>query len=361
MNMDYMSQFMGPGLGGIMAGTEQRQLEDKRFADTQQVMQQTLASQGGESRANAEEARRVAREPLELEGKRLANEKLTDEQKRAMLSDYVNDNLQFGNMPGADETINQKYPRLQGHPIQKAMQEARAKDAARLPGQEGPSEVEKLQQRISQMDPKSRDAAAQREHQAALAKTAQEAAAARSKEHDDRLTQRQLEADMRRLERELALAEMKADAVKAKDPNMGQYMVKLVAEQRALKNNTEMKLEDKVARMKEIQDEIDRQYQLMNQGRTDAATAGKVDVPGATRGRVPVNPVPAPPGMPPVREAPAAGGFTGSNGTPVPPAHVQKLLSHPDQAAANADFDAKYGRGSAAKARQSAPAVAPPK
>lgn len=361
MNMDYMSQFMGPGLGGIMAGTEQRQLEDKRAVDTQAVLQQIAASQGQESRAGAAEARTAALHPEELRGKQLANEKLTEDQKRQMLKDYTEAQLTIGGAPGGQETIAQNFPKLQNHPISREFAMAREKDKQRLPGAEGPTEVEKLQQRISQMDSTSRDAAAAREHQAKLAEAAQKAAALKSKEHDDRLTQRQLEADMRRLERELALAEAKAAAVKEKLPNMGQHMVKLVEEQRAIKNDPNMPLADKVQRMKEVQDEIDRQYQLMNQGRIDAATAGKPNIPQATRGRVEVNPTPAPPGQPPLRQAPPASAVVGSNGTPVPQHHLDKLLSHPDQAAANADFDAKYGRGSAAKARQQGGATTPPK
>ncbi len=304
MDMSGMAQFMGPGLGGIMAGTEQRQKEDQSYATTQNTLQQILASQGQEVRANDENARKAALHPEELKSKQLANEKLTEEQKHAMLTRYVEANLHYGNFPGADETIMQEFPKLQNHPIRKAMQEARAKDAARLPGQEGPTEVEKLQQRISQMDPKSRDAAAAREHQAALAKTAQDAAATRAREHDERITARQLQLKKMEVESKMQVAEMRAREVAKKLPNMGQYMVSLLTELNQIRGATGMDETTRVERMDSIQRQIDYQYTLMNQGGVERATAGKVD-PNAAAG-VPTHPTVVTPPPNPSNTAPAA-------------------------------------------------------
>ncbi len=330
MNMDYMSQFMGPGLGGIMAGTEQRQKEDASFAQTQKTLQDTVASQGQESERAAllpgklaQERDRAEMAPLEREGKKLANEKLTEEQKRTMLSDYVNDNLQFGSLPGADETLNQKYPKLANHPIRQAMAEARAKDAARLPGQEGPTEVEKLQQRISQMDPKSRDAQAQREHQATLAKAAQDASQTRVETQEAARTQRLIMANQAKQE----LAETAA-AAKAAGVNLSQdkYLVNL--QQRL----SEAELKGDVEEMGRIKSQLQQAKSIMMEINT--ATTTEKGMNAVLRARAlgitlpdyaPVAPAQkAPPAMTtPQNVGPASRTSPGGRGATVGPAPVK--------------------------------------
>lgn len=132
MNMDYMSQFMGPGLGGIMAGTEQRQLEDKRHADTQMTLQQILASQGQEQERAAllpgklaQESDRAALAPLvrqETQGRINA----ADAKARADdMNGYIDAQIKMGDMPGGQESILQdpRFTKFQNHPISKKAQE----------------------------------------------------------------------------------------------------------------------------------------------------------------------------------------------------------------------------------------------
>lgn len=311
MNMDYMSQFMGPGLGGIMAGTEQRQLEDKRFADTQMTLQQIASNQAQELRAGEEEKRKAALHPVELERKQLDNQKLSDEQKHQTMVRYAERAQAIGELPGAEETLDQEFPQLKNHPIRKALAEARAKDAARGQAFDGAlppgemTEVQKITQRLAMMDPKSRDAKIQQEHQTKLAEAAQEAARIRAKEHDDRITARQLKLKEMQVERDMAVTEMKARAVATKLPNMGQYMVSLLKEQSDLRANTTMDRETRIEAMADIQRKIDYQYTLMNQGGVERAVAGNVNTGAATG--VPTHPtVVTPPVNPSNTATPAA-------------------------------------------------------
>lgn len=132
MNLDYMSQFMGPGLGGIMAGTEQRQMEDKRAADTQNTLQQILASQGQEQERAAllpgklaQESDRAAMAPLarqEAEGRLRA---VSAKEKADEMNGFIDAQIKMGDMPGGQESIMQdpRFTKFQGHPISKRAQE----------------------------------------------------------------------------------------------------------------------------------------------------------------------------------------------------------------------------------------------
>ena len=132
MNMDYMSQFMGPGLGGIMAGTEQRQKEDQAFASTQKTLQDIVASQGQEQERAAllpgklaQESDRAAMAPLARAEAQGRIDAATAKARAETMNDYIDEQIKTGDMPGGQETIMQdpRFKGMQNHPISKRAQE----------------------------------------------------------------------------------------------------------------------------------------------------------------------------------------------------------------------------------------------
>ena len=158
MDMSNMSKWMGPGLGGIMAGTEQRQIEEKRAADTQMTLQQIMASQGQEARASedmvfkrAQEADRAAMAPLareESQGRiKEQIQKITREEGKQGLEEFA----RIVGTPGWEETMQQEHPKFTKNPLFKAGIEAHKRDTMGYgPGErpEGPTQMEQLLERV---------------------------------------------------------------------------------------------------------------------------------------------------------------------------------------------------------------------
>jgi hypothetical protein len=145
-------------IGGWMAGNKNRIAEDTAIVGQQSLLQQIAASQGQEARAGqdlimkqAEEARKAAMHPGELEKQSLANQetiqRITREEGKQGLEEFA----RIVGTPGWEETMQQNHPKFVKNPLFKLGIEAQKRDAAGYgPGEkpEGPTMMEQLLERV---------------------------------------------------------------------------------------------------------------------------------------------------------------------------------------------------------------------
>lgn len=227
MNFDGMSQWMGPGLGGIMAGTEQRQLEEQRAAQTQNSLQQILASQGAERRApqemamrQAQEARAAELQPLEVEKRTSENKAAAAKFSREEMGDYINDTVKLQGAPGFEDTMYQKYPKFRGHPIEKMTRAAIAYDS------ESDSPGGAVQKMLDQITSTPASIEQRRREEALAEKQAKSLAAAQTRVETQQAGLN--ERNRLSIEARQELAEAKAAAQTARIPNANQALGKVM-------------------------------------------------------------------------------------------------------------------------------------
>jgi len=154
---DDMTKYMGPGLGGIMMGNQQRQAEDQRAAQTQQTLQQIMESQGREGRAGqememrqAQEARAAAKHPFELADLEQRTQTAKAEFDRKEGVSFLDDFGRFyDGSPESETKLKARYPKQANHDIW------RAAVAAHSSGK-----LEDLKNQVAGGDMASRDTAA---------------------------------------------------------------------------------------------------------------------------------------------------------------------------------------------------------
>ncbi len=258
MNLDYMSQFAGPGTGGFMAGVEQKQIEDKRYADTQKTLQEIVASQGQESERAAllpgklaQESDRAAMAPLARQESQGRIDAASAKERAETMKDYIDAQIKFGDAPGGQETIAQdpRFTKMQGHPISKRAQEIL------ILGRTDPDAAKKQWEEMKEKISTSAATIEKRQQEDATAKRAEGAQSARAALEDKRIAgQREMLILKGQMNREIQ--ELKNEAAQAKTSAQKESVSQVVGA--ALRRMDEAELSGDPEQMKEARRFLDQ-------------------------------------------------------------------------------------------------------
>lgn len=232
MNFDGYSQWMGPGLGGIMAGTEQRQLEEKRAADTQKTLQDILTSQNQEARAGDELKLRQARDSrdAELHPHTVTSTDLGNQEKRAKIKrddaeKYVLETARTVGTPGWEIHMDKQFPQMKDHPIRQAARAAIAHDQAfDSPGGAVKQLLEQITATPQSISARQSEEARGRNVDSTNARHLEQT---RTREENANYRAR-IKAEVDREE-----AQLRATAAKVRNENLNQYAARLASEANA--------------------------------------------------------------------------------------------------------------------------------
>ncbi len=328
MDMSVMAPFMGPGLGGIMAGTEQRQKEDQSYAATQNTLQQILASQGQEAERAAllpgkiaQEADRAAMAPLQRQETQGRIDAATAKARADTMKDYIDEQIKTGHLPGGQETINQdpRFSKLKDHPLAK-----RAQDIQRL-RQTDPYTASQQWEILKEEISTSAATIEKRQQEQASAERARDAQAAADKRNTDNIAQRDRAANLRYQVDQAKNELMRAKALVGSPLSLDKLAAKLGNEAFEAANNGNQELANqKRAQMEEITatimgirtaktyaDAIQRHQRLVALGITDAQPPKREDYEGSTK--------PVPGAGPNAQQRPGQNGSFNVNGVTITP------------------------------------------
>jgi len=205
-------------LGGLLEGIQARQREENNILTQQNTMQQM-------QRAALEAQIMQQKAPHEIEGLRLG------QISRENASRYIQDMIQFGDTPGAEDFLEQKYG-VKGHPVTQAFKAAkkRGEDAAMMSDQIDPlMYVRQIQERLALSDDKSRQATATAEAQMKKQESINEANYKREQLRQTEATKRaEIQAQAKQ-----AVGRLMSAAQSIKNKSLNQYAAELLEEAEA--------------------------------------------------------------------------------------------------------------------------------